>query len=456
MSGKKDFGPVDIVVIVFFLSTASISVFMFRLDLMQTIGARDEEPAGIIIIRNNVVQRRYADRVIWERLFVDSPVYSGDLIRVADLSDATIHVEKSQINLNENTLICIQRSPDNKGPFEVDLGEGNLSVVTGDEGTGVMLNLMGRHVQIESGSSLNAGLGEEGIVIMVSKGTATFIEGGQARELTEGMMIARDPNGAERIIPAAVVTSIGPNARYLKSESTPLSINFKWNRINIEEGKTVRLEIAGDRNFIRDFRVIEGLENHTQADFEAGLWYWRLCLGDIVLNTGQITVADALGPELLSPITKSIFRYHNDLPQLRFQWAEKSGASHYVLEICEKADFENPQISRQVSAVSFIYSELGHGTWFWRVLPVFPSVYKGATAYSSVSSFRIEQSSDLQSPLIELPPPQRQTYTVRLGDTISGIAREVYGDASMWRRIAEANNVQNIDMIFPEQVFFIP
>jgi quercetin dioxygenase-like cupin family protein len=456
MSGKRDFGPVDIFVVILFLSTAAMSIYIFWLDLTQTIEARDEEPAGIIVISNNVVQRRYADRVIWERLFVESPVYSGDLIRAADLSDATIHVEKNQININENTLIRVQHSPDHNGSLEVDLREGNLSVVTGAEGTGVMLNLMGRQVQIESGTSLNAELGEEGIVVMVSEGTATFIEEGQKRELTGGMMIAQDPGGKERVIPAAVVTGFGPNACYLKNELVPLPIDFKWNKINIEERETVRLEIAGDRNFTRDFRVIEGLETHAQADFEAGLWHWRLSLGNTVLSKGQITVVDASGPVLLSPVMDSVFRYHNDLPQLRFQWAEKSGASHYVLEVCEKADFGNPEISRQVSAVSFIYTELGQGTWYWRVLPVFPSVYEGTTAYSSVSSFRIEQSSDLQAPVIELPPPRRRTYTVQPGDTISGIAREAYGDASLWRGIAEANNIQNADLIFPGQMFLLP
>ena len=394
MSSKKDFGLPDIFVVIFFLSTAAIGIYMFWLDLMRTIEAREEEPAGIIVISNNVVQRRYADRVIWERLFVDSPVYSGDLIRAADLSDAIIRVEKNRISINENTLIRMQRSPVYSGPLEVDLKEGNLSIATDAEGTGVMLNLMGRQVQIESGTSLNAELGEEGIVIMVSKGTATFIEEGKTRELTKGMMIAQDRSGMERIMPAVVVTSFGPNAHYLKSEPTPLPVDFKWNKINIEEGETVRLEIAGDRNFTRDFRAIEGLDNHTKACFEAGLWYWRLCFGDTVLSTGQITVVDASGPELLSPVMNTVFRYY--------------------------------------------------------------TIYDDLAAYSSVSSFRIEECGDLQAPEIELPPSKGLTYTVRPGDTISEIAREVYGDASMWRRIAEANNIQNANLIFPNQVFFVP
>jgi hypothetical protein len=76
------------------------------------------------------------------------------------------------------------------------------------------------------------------------------------------------------------------------------------------------------------------------------------------LNTGQLTVADAVGPELLSPVTNSVFRYYNELPQLRFQWSVKSGVSHYIIEIDESPEFDNPRISRQVTSTSFIQTAL--------------------------------------------------------------------------------------------------
>ncbi len=38
--------------------------------------------------------------------------------------------------------------------------------------------------------------------------------------------------------------------------------------------------------------------------------------------------------------------------------------------------------------------------------------------------------------------PTAQTYTVRQGDTLTSIASQVYGDASLWRDIFEANRDQ--------------
>lgn len=49
-------------------------------------------------------------------------------------------------------------------------------------------------------------------------------------------------------------------------------------------------------------------------------------------------------------------------------------------------------------------------------------------------------------------------YTVQAGDTLSGIAREKYGDAGAYNRIFEANRpmLEDPDEIYPGQVLRIP
>jgi LysM repeat protein len=529
---------IDCMVVIICLSTAAVSLHLFRLDLFRTLEARDEEPAGIIIIRNNIVQRRYADRTVWDRLVVDSPVYSGDLIRAADFSDATVHVDENQIGLNENTLIRIQHDPEGRGPFQIELREGNVNLVTGTAGSGLTLNLMGRQVQATPGTVLNAEMGEEGLIVQVSEGNATFIEEGQSRELSGGMMIAQDAKGAERAVPAAVVMYPRPNARYINHLADPLIINFSWMSMNINSDEPLRLEIASDSNFTKNTGVVEDFGNQGYAAFGAGTWHWRLSQGNVVLSKGQLTVADASGPQLLSPVVDSVFRYQQELPQLRFQWSEKPGASHYRIEIAESPDFNNPQLSRQVSSASFIQSAPGPGTWYWRVEPVFPSVYAGNTVFSPAASFSVEQTSDPNAPALELPDPALavrppvqvtqtaqttqtvwsaqalppvqtaqtvqatppvqttqtpqtvqatppvqttqtpqptqtippvqtaqtgtraiatgQNYTVQRGDVLHDIARRAYGNAALWTKIVEANDIPNPDLIEINDVLFIP
>lgn len=527
------FRLIDLFVLVFFLFTAAAGLYFFRQDLMRTIEMRDEEPAGIIVIRNNVVQRRHDDRVLWDRIFVNSLVYPGDLIRAADLSSAAVNIDDNGLSLNENTLIRIQRSADRRAPVQVELHEGTIGFSGGAEGREIVLNMMGHLVKAGAGTVLNASVSEEGLSVYVSEGTAEFIEDGQSREITQGMMVALDPDGSARTVPAAVVMRPAPNARYLKSGQDSLPVNFSWNRINIDSGETLSLEIASDRNFTRDYFYIDGLGNFAQAYFDAGHWYWRLLYADAVLNSGQITIADASAPAPLSPAQDSLFRYQHNPPQLRFQWTEKDEASGYLIELSRSPGFENPQISRQTTAPSLIFSQIDPGTWYWRVKPVFPLIFEGETAFSFVSSFQIEKTDDPQAPAVEIPErslaaapritpvpqaavsvpgtqrqgpqasvsilgtqrqepqasvsvpgtqrqelqasepqsavstrvsPAQETqlpgtgryYTIQSGDTLGRIARQEYGNALLWTIIAEANNIQNPDLIFPDQVFFIP
>ena len=55
-------------------------------------------------------------------------------------------------------------------------------------------------------------------------------------------------------------------------------------------------------------------------------------------------------------------------------------------------------------------------------------------------------------------PEAQRTYTVQKGDSLSKIAKQVYGDAKQWRKIAEANKdkIKNPDLIQPGWVLVIP
>jgi nucleoid-associated protein YgaU len=54
--------------------------------------------------------------------------------------------------------------------------------------------------------------------------------------------------------------------------------------------------------------------------------------------------------------------------------------------------------------------------------------------------------------------PAGRSYTVQKGDSLSKIAKRVYGDAQQWRKIHEANRdiIDNPDLIHPGQVLKLP
>jgi nucleoid-associated protein YgaU len=47
-------------------------------------------------------------------------------------------------------------------------------------------------------------------------------------------------------------------------------------------------------------------------------------------------------------------------------------------------------------------------------------------------------------------------WTVAEGDSLSSIAASEFGDATQWRRIAEANHLQNVRELRPGSVLVIP
>jgi nucleoid-associated protein YgaU len=55
-------------------------------------------------------------------------------------------------------------------------------------------------------------------------------------------------------------------------------------------------------------------------------------------------------------------------------------------------------------------------------------------------------------------PPKVESYTVEKGDSLSKIAKRIYGDANEWKKIFEANRdqIRDPDLIHPGQVLKIP
>jgi uncharacterized protein YidB (DUF937 family) len=83
-----------------------------------------------------------------------------------------------------------------------------------------------------------------------------------------------------------------------------------------------------------------------------------------------------------------------------------------------------------------------------------PSRPSGGKPRPDFSDVRSGSSSTAPAPARPAP----RTYKVVAGDSLSKIAKKVYGDANQWRRIFEANRdqIKDPDKIFPGQEFEIP
>jgi len=420
-NGKKSkdkFRLVDLLVILICLFGAFYSVNLFWSDLFQTLNGQNKTPIGTVSVKKNIVQRRMSDRVIWDRLIKESPVYSNDMIRVGANSEANLHVGGNDITINENTLLRLRYDKET-GEFQIELTSGSIGLVTDSKGNNVSLNIMGRQVKAKPGTALNAAAGNDGMALQISEGSAVIAGENQnsefaALEIGAGEAIAMDLSGSIRSTPSVFVIQPKPNALYRKSISEPLNISFSWNRINLQPDETMCLEIAEDQSFSHSVRTLDGLNDSTQAALNAGLWNWRLTYDGYVLDSGRFTITDAPGVELLSPAKNRQFFYESELPKLYFQWSQVDDVLHYIAEVDVTPEFRNPIIKRQMEAASFSDSSLGEGIWYWRVTPVFSSTGGNTTASNaSPFAFRIVKSKEPQTPSLytfaEEPPLSFET-----------------------------------------------
>ncbi len=78
----------------------------------------------------------------------------------------------------------------------------------------------------------------------------------------------------------------------------------------------------------------------------------------------------------------------------------------------------------------------------------------GSTARTGPADFSDVSSGASTS----APTDDARSYTVKSGDSLSKIAKQVYGDAGEWKRIYEANRdkIKDPDLIHPGQEFTIP
>lgn len=82
-----------------------------------------------------------------------------------------------------------------------------------------------------------------------------------------------------------------------------------------------------------------------------------------------------------------------------------------------------------------------------------------ATAGNVDGVSNVEDDLTLIEPLkIELPDFSKTMYTVKSGDNLSKISKEVYGNANLYNKIFEANTpmLTHPDKIYPGQVLYIP
>lgn len=427
----------DILVILLCLTISTYSLWLFWKDFNAVMEKNNELPIATVSWKYRAAQRKFSDRLLWDRLQQDSPVYNGDTIRTATGAETTVTFANNQLHLGENTIIQIQM--DDTGTTSVNLTGGSLSA---NSNTGSKMQLQSGNVMVElqEGSSLNAQAGKsdsEALSLQVIQGNVIINGAAGSHSILQGESISIDQNGTVGNARPITVLEPAPNLQLLKFEGNTLPLQFSWKLDTLPQNSQLVFETATDKNFsqIQEQIGLSGL-NSMKINFTEGIHYWRfyVTIDGIPLEesqeTGRINILHATTPAPVVPLDRESFTYRTKLPTVRFMWNGNEYATSYLFEVADNLQMNNPVISQTTQRPSSIISTLNAGTWYWRVTPYYTINGRGYGKASKVQYFTIVQQGQLN------PPQQIAPASGELVNITS--SQDGQGPLFSWKREQEA------------------
>ena len=442
---------------------AFISSALFYKGFFRALTKLNEEPIATITFKYKTAQRKFLERVVWDRLRQNSPVYNGDTIHTENLAEATVYfIDGNVMNLSENTMAQVFLSENQL--LTAELTDGYATVDAGEAGAGVVLVADGMEIALEAGSSVGAGIeskskssgvvGESslekeevqketeekrGLSVQVLKGNAVVqSEDGTKVDVVEGQGIAFDKQGQS--LPVLVVTNPLPNSKILSTTQEKVLVPFRWNfgETKISENQKVYLTVAIDKDF-ENVVVFEDItnQNETQIQLDAEKYFWKVSVVEdatkekvLTSQSGKLQIIKSLKPNQIVPAEKASFSYRSRIPSIRFMWGEANQATSYKVEIATNPSMENPIVEQRTNLTSLIISTLEFGNYYWRVTPYYTINNLGFANPSEVKSFSVERKSVLKKPSLYVP----------LDNGIVNTDEEIGSIAFSWKRESEAES----------------
>jgi hypothetical protein len=411
---------VDIIAVIFCTSGAVFAFLVFWRDLNATLTKQNETPVAVISFKQRTAQRRFSDRVVWDILRQDSPVYSGDVIHTADLAEATIFFSNSEVSvvMSENSLAQIFETDSGT---RIELSRGALSVDSGDKGTKLVLVSSGVEIDIDGESIVSASAagtgGGEAAGVQVLKGSANIITADGRVEAGEGSAMALSAEGRAIVSPSVSLLTPLPSSHYLTNGDEAV-IHFSWNTSDFGPDDYTRFQIASDQRFSLINESVD-IRNSTSQTFslKPGTYWWRAFAVNPsnaaetpeLAFPSKFSIISAKRPELVSPASGSVITYRASTPFIRFQWKPDDNPEirQYMLQIANDPRLRNPVLSTLVTGNSFPFDSPGEGVWYWQVTPVYNENWHGAatvSASSVVNSFTVRKiEAAISAPTLTLP-----------------------------------------------------
>ncbi|EMJ89231.1 FecR domain-containing protein [Leptospira meyeri] len=390
----------DRLVLFTLLGVAILFSILFYLDLNRKIGIGDREVVGTIFFKNNIVQRKFEDEVIWEKLENNSPLTNKDTIRSEAFSDALIRLKDgTEINIDENSMFNLDLTGEEPN---LEFSEGSLEVKKNDSKPNqIKITSSGSEINVDSGNVKIEKTKERELSLFVEKGKTTVKhQDGKSVSVEEGKKAEFKKTGIEiKKIPVVLISPTSQKLFY--AEPDEVSVLFQW-KTESGYGDPV-LEISRSPNFQMTLinEKVEG--NQSSFRLKEGTFYWRLKVKNKVdsgiefSETGKFFVTKLESFQGESPESGSIIPFVQTFPLVTLSWTKLTTANSYQLIVSNSPKLTNPIKQLETTANQISYDDLKEGTYYWKVIAK-SSFSDTKDRSSQVQSFIIKKQNTVPTP----------------------------------------------------------
>ncbi len=396
----------DVLVVLFCLVSAGFFLRLFWQDLNAFTTRNDKPKIGTISFKERVAQRKYDDRVVWERVAQNAELYYGDTIRTADFAQATItFADGTTLDLYENTMVQVFWTEDDGLQIDVDGGDIQVDASASTQANAVSVKLSdGLQVAMDAGSSLAVTADAAGASnVEVKSGSAQVTtESGAAAALSFGESVSVQGGGEIRKNPLTVI-SPKKELKLFDVRGEAIPVTMEW-RSGDDDAVTVQTSRTKDFAVIETERVVRG-ETSTELLADDGTFYWRVFTDATKDNpvAGRVSVEPIARVQGIAPAATTNFRYRTSLPRVGFRWTGNDYADHYRLLISTTPDMRQAVVDRNVGDTFATVDTLEQGTYWWQVTPYYAVNNIGYAAASDVSQFAVFRDDQIRPPELSAP-----------------------------------------------------
>jgi hypothetical protein len=418
-------------------------LYLFVLDMNAYSSRVGERSLGTVVFKKLSATRKAPSGLGWERMRNNSPVFNMDTLRTAGFSEATVNFDDgTSLDIFENSMLKLDFGAQAK---DLEFLSGEISVGSSREGTSYTISGAVGRIDVDKGSKATFSRDADRLSVEVSQGSASLVRSdGSSQAISQDQELQVDVKSGEAKIVERPLLATKPerNARLLCASEARSSIDFAWklegspaSAAEAAERRSYELDISASKDFEDPAIVLRNLGTGTRVPIAGlagggraadkgeegkppaalgdGTWYWRV--RDDRGRESQarrFSLVSAAPPRPIFPDDKAAYAYRRIKPDIRFSWTGMDAAGVYLFEIASDANFSKPAVRTRATTTSLSVSDLGEGSWYWRVKPVHAFETVGRAEEAEVRSFRIDKSAEMAA-LSPSSPVEGSLYQIQ-------------------------------------------